>query len=41
MKGENGFVGKALSLVMNMDALVGKDFEAGLANLAAAVRSAP
>ena len=41
MNGENGFVGKALSLVMNMDALVGKDFEAGLANLAAAAKSAP
>ena len=34
MKGENGFVGKAMSLVMDMDALVGKDFEKGLANLA-------
>jgi len=42
MKGENGFVGKALSLVMDMDARVGRDFEAGLANLnAAAARANP
>jgi uncharacterized protein YndB with AHSA1/START domain len=38
MKGENGFLGKAMSLVMDMDALVGKDFETGLANLDQAAR---
>ena len=41
MQGENGFVGKAMSLLMDMDRLVGKDFETGLANLAAAAKSAP
>jgi len=33
MEGENGFVAKAFCLVMDMDKLVGKDFEEGLANL--------
>lgn len=33
MEGDNGFVAKAFCLVVNMDSLVGKDFEAGLANL--------
>ena len=40
MTGEQGFVGKAMSLVMDMDAFVGKDFEKGLANLNAAVAQA-
>jgi uncharacterized protein YndB with AHSA1/START domain len=40
MQGENGFVGKAMSLVMDMDAMIGKDFEEGLANLGAAAKSA-
>jgi len=41
MTGDQGFVGKAMSLVMDMDKLVGKDFEQGLANLnAAAVQGA-
>jgi uncharacterized protein YndB with AHSA1/START domain len=39
MKGENGFLGKAMSLALDMDALVGKDFEQGLANLDKAARS--
>lgn len=39
MKGENGFLGKAMSLVMNLDAQVGGDFEQGLANLDQAARS--
>jgi len=39
MKGENGFVGKAMSLFVEMDALVGKDFEQGLANLDKAARN--
>ena len=40
MKGGNGFLGKAMSLAMDMDALVGKDFEQGLANLDKAARKA-
>jgi hypothetical protein len=33
MDGKNNFVGKAFSTFMNMDAMVGKEFENGLANL--------
>lgn len=33
MEGKNDFMGKAMSLFMDMDAMVGKDFEAGLAEL--------
>ncbi len=33
MQGVNTFMGKAMSLLMNMDAMVGGDFEAGLAKL--------
>ncbi len=33
MNGCNSFMGKAFSLVMNMDKLIGKDFEKGLASL--------
>ena len=33
MEGDNGFLAKAFSLVMDMDSLVGKDFQEGLANL--------
>ena len=33
MEGSNGFLGKAISLVMDMDAMVGGDFEQGLADL--------
>jgi hypothetical protein len=33
MEGENTFMGKAMSLFMDMDAMVGKDFEAGLDEL--------
>jgi uncharacterized protein YndB with AHSA1/START domain len=40
MRGENGFLGKAMSLFVDMDALVGKDFEQGLANLDKAARNA-
>ena len=35
MTGHNDFVGKAFCMFMDMDAMVGKDFEAGLANLKA------
>ena len=33
MTGENGFIGKAFSLVMNMDKMLGADFEKGLSAL--------
>ncbi len=33
MDGKNNFMAKAMSVVMNMDKMVGKDFEQGLANL--------
>ena len=33
MSGENGFIGKAFCLFMNMDKKVGGDFEKGLANI--------
>ena len=35
MDGENDFMGKAMSLVMDMDKMVGPDFEKGLASLKA------
>lgn len=35
MSGENGFMGKAFGLVMNMDTMVGEDFDRGLAQLGA------
>jgi carbon monoxide dehydrogenase subunit G len=35
MSGANGFVGKAFALLMNMDKLVGAQFEQGLASLKA------
>ena len=45
MDGRNGFVGKLLSLLLDVDAMVGKDFEAGLAAMKAeaeaAARAAP
>jgi Polyketide cyclase / dehydrase and lipid transport len=33
MEGSNSFIGKAMSLVMNMDQMIGKEFEEGLSNL--------
>jgi hypothetical protein len=39
MAGRNGFVEKAFCLFMNMDKLVGGDFERGLANLKTAVEA--
>jgi hypothetical protein len=35
MDGQNNFAAKAMSLVMDMDQMIGRDFEAGLANLGA------
>jgi hypothetical protein len=40
MDGDNDFFAKAMSLVMDMDQMIGKDFEAGLANLAALAEAA-
>lgn len=40
MDGENGFAAKAMGLFMDMDAMIGKDFEAGLANLGALAEGA-
>lgn len=37
MTGNNNFIAKLFGMVMNMDKLVGKDFETGLANLKAQV----
>lgn len=33
MEGHNDFMGKAMSLFMDMDAMLGKDFDEGLANM--------
>lgn len=41
MEGHNSFVGKAFSLVMDMDELVGGDFERGLAAMKAGAERAP
>ena len=41
MSGENNFLSKAFGLVVNMDKLVGADFENGMANLKPIVESAP
>jgi hypothetical protein len=38
--GKNSFMGKAMSLVMNMDKMIGGDFEKGLADLKAVVEGA-
>jgi len=37
MTGDNNFMAKAVGLVMNMDRMVGRDFEQGLASLKAVV----
>lgn len=39
MEGTNDFMGKAFSLIVDMDAMVGKDFAAGLADLAKAAEA--
>jgi hypothetical protein len=40
MSGRNGFVGKAFCLVMNMDKMVGGDFEKGLRDMKTAAEAA-
>jgi len=37
MDGTNGLIGKAMCLIMDMDAVVGKDFDRGLANMKSVV----
>jgi hypothetical protein len=39
MMGKNGFVERAICLFMNMDDMVGGDFEKGLANLKSIVEA--
>jgi uncharacterized protein YndB with AHSA1/START domain len=41
MYGPSPFISKLMGLVFNMDKLVGKDFEAGLANLKAVLQTPP
>lgn len=41
MAGKNNFVGKAFCLFVDMDAMVGADFEKGLAAMKAAAEAAP
>ena len=41
MQGTNNFFAKALHLVMNMDKMVGGEFEKGLVDMKAAVEAAP
>lgn len=41
MEGTNTFMGKLMGMVLDMDKLIGKDFEAGLANLKAEVEGPP
>jgi hypothetical protein len=40
MTGRNGFIAKAVCLVMNMDKMIGGDFEQGLVNLRAVAEAA-
>jgi len=39
--GRNDFMGKAVGLVMNMDRMIGTDFESGLAQMKSIVEAAP
>jgi uncharacterized protein YndB with AHSA1/START domain len=41
MTGENNFVGKAIGLLMNMDRMVGAQFEQGLAQMKSVVEAPP
>lgn len=41
MDGENNFMFKAMGLFMNMDEMIGKDFQEGLANLKRVAEAAP
>jgi len=39
--GRNNFIAKAMGLVMNMDKMIGGDFEAGLAQMKSVVEAGP
>jgi hypothetical protein len=41
MSGDNNFIGKAFSLFMNMDKMIGSDFERGLAQMKSVAEAAP
>ena len=41
LDGDNNFIGKAFGLVMNMDKMVGADFEKGLAQMKSVAEAAP
>ena len=41
MSGQNNFIGKAMCMIMNMDKMIGSQFEKGLADLKAAAETAP
>lgn len=41
MFGSSPFISKLMGLLMNLDKMIGKDFEKGLANMQAAVKSKP
>jgi uncharacterized protein YndB with AHSA1/START domain len=41
MQGRNGFVGKAFAMLMNMDRMVGGQFEEGLASMKALAEASP
>jgi len=41
MSGDNNFIGKAFSLFMNMDKMIGDDFDKGLAQMKKAAEAAP
>jgi hypothetical protein len=41
LTGRNNFIAKAVGLVMNMDRMIGGDFETGLAQMKAVVESTP
>jgi hypothetical protein len=39
MHGPNPYIAKVMHLILNMDRLIGKDFETGLANLKTAAET--
>jgi hypothetical protein len=41
MTGENNFIAKAVHLFMNMDKMIGGQFEKGLAEMKSVVEAAP
>jgi hypothetical protein len=41
MSGKNNFIGRAMCLFMDLDAMIGKDYEQGLANLKKVVEAEP